>query len=154
MQGHAWWPFWPLQHFSLGRAIQPDRTVQGHLFRAALLQNPTSKPSVLTECNHSKQLPCTQQCNGHSNLYVSPWILTGLKKCLSIILHWVLKGKGAHLVTLSWRVLTYRRYRWERRFFQHQLALFFSYWNTPSLPVSGEARLPFSLPRVKRKTHR
>lgn len=64
VQGHAWWPFWPLQHFSLGRAIQPDRTVQGHLFRAALLQNPTSKPSVLTEYSGSKKLSCTQQCNG------------------------------------------------------------------------------------------
>lgn len=63
VQGRAWWPFWPLQHFSVGRAIQPDRTVQGHLFRA-LVQNPTSKPSVLTEYSGSQQLSHTQQCNG------------------------------------------------------------------------------------------
>lgn len=65
VQGHAWWPFWPLQHFSLGRAIQPDRTVQEHLFRAALLQNPTSKPSVLAEYSGSKQLSAPSSAMGY-----------------------------------------------------------------------------------------
>lgn len=64
VQGHDWWPLWPLQHFSLGRAIQPDRTVQGYLFSAALLWNPTSKAAVLTEYTGSKQLSCTQECSG------------------------------------------------------------------------------------------
>lgn len=65
LQGHAWWPFWPLQHFSLSRAIQSDRTVQGHLFRVALLQNPTNKPYVLTEYSGSKQLSRTRSAMGY-----------------------------------------------------------------------------------------
>lgn len=76
----------------LGRAIQPDRTVQGHLFRAALVQNPTSKPSVLTEYSGSKQLSRTQQCNGLPLISIYPLNPDRFEKML--IYHSTLSFKG------------------------------------------------------------
>lgn len=83
VQGHAWWPQWPLQQSSLHRGIQSDRTVQGHWFRAALevLQNPTSKPSALLSTVVANNSPHPVVQRATSDLQVSLQILSGLINC-------------------------------------------------------------------------